>query len=192
MAVLGNSVLILNKGWYPIRIQVLKRSLILVFRDKASIVDPDDYAVYNWEKWQKIKIEQKDVDNNYFIQTTRGIIKVPEVIILNKYDKIPQYRLKLTKRNIFMRDNFCCQYSGKKLLPKESDIDHIIPKSRGGKTNWTNLVVTSKELNRKKGNKTPEEYGLKLIKQPLKPKNNLFVATSSKETPKSWSKFINH
>lgn len=188
MSSLNRPVLVLNKMWIPIRVASVKRCLKLIFSDKASLVDPSDYSVYSWEEWMLLDT----ASDEYVIPTTRDSIKIPEVIVLLKYDKVYTKDLRLTKRNIYIRDKYRCQYTGKQLNFDEANIDHIIPRSRGGKNTWDNLVVCTKEINSIKGDRTPEEAGLKLIKQPVKS-----VAAGPHKLmdpkfkmPESWSKFI--
>ena len=103
---------------------------------------------------------------------------------------MPNHDVKLTKRNIFIRDGYRCQYSGERVDPKNADIDHVIPISKGGQTVWNNLVVSSKHINRKKGNKSLEESGLKLLKKPKKPNAQSILFDPRKEIPETWKKFI--
>lgn len=187
MGSLNNLVLVLNKVWVPIRVIKLKRAIKLIFSDRASIVNEIDFSVFKWDDWINLSVSKEDVG----IETTRGKIKIPEVVILLKYDKIAQNnKMRLTKKNIFFRDNFTCQYSGKKLKKSECDIDHVIPKSKGGKNSWDNMVVCSKEINRKKGNKTIHEAGLRLIRKPFTPKKNNLFFLDKNNIPKSWFNFI--
>lgn len=186
MSSLSRPVLVLNKLWMPIRIASVKRCLKLVFADKASIVDPEDYTVYSWEQWAKMD----SAGDKYGIQTTSNRIKIPEVIVLSSYDKVFRKDLRLTKRNIYMRDKYRCQYTGKQVSHSEADIDHVIPRSRGGKNSWDNMVVCSKEINRLKANRTPEEAGLTLIKQPSKPETDNLLIDPKLDQPASWAKFI--
>ena len=184
---LNKYVLILNKSWIPIRIKNVKTAIKLVFNKRACFVDPVDYSVYNWQEWFSIDIK----DEEYIHCSHNKKMKIPEWVILTKYNQIPNYNVKLTKRNIFIRDKYKCQYSGKTVDLKEGDIDHIIPKSRGGKTEWNNLVVCSKDINRAKSNRTPEEAQLELLKKPIKPKfQNLFL-DPNKKYPKSFYKLLN-
>lgn len=186
MLSLNKPVLVLNKVWIPIRVISAKRCLKLVFADKASIVNPDDYSVYNWEDWQKMDSSNDEVS----IKTTSGTIKLPEVMVLLSYDKVFVRNLRLTKKNIYMRDEFKCQYTGDHISGKDADIDHIIPRSRGGKNTWENMVVCSKKINRQKADKTPEEAGLKLIRKPTRPKSEHLFIDPKIEKPVSWDKFI--
>jgi 5-methylcytosine-specific restriction endonuclease McrA len=186
MSVLDNLVLILNTGWTPIRVKNIKTAIKLLFRERACVVDPFNYEVFNWDKW----VNQKITDGEPYIQAVRFKVKAPEIIVLTQYHKTPNYNVRLTKRNIFIRDKYYCQYSGEILSKKNADIDHIIPKSKGGKNTWDNLVATSKAINRKKGDKTPEEAGLKLVKKPVKPSNSALLFDPRKKIPESWKKFI--
>ena len=188
MTSLSRPVLVLNKMWIPIRVASVKRCLKLIFADKASLVDPSDYSVYTWEEWMTLDA----ANDEYVIPTTRDNIKIPEVIVLLKYDKVYTKDLRLTKRNIYIRDKYKCQYTGKQLNFDEANIDHVIPRSRGGKNTWDNLVVCTKEINSIKGDKTPEEAGLKLIKKPVKPTPSCphRLMDPKFNMPESWSKFI--
>ena len=187
MKSLENPVLVLNKNWIAIRVKDVKTAIKLVFRERSHFVDPGDYSVYNWEEWLLTDIKEGEE----YIQCTHDRrVKIPEIVILNNYDKVPSYDLRLSKRNIFIRDQFKCQYTGKVIDTKEADIDHVIPRSKGGKTTWDNLVVASKKVNRKKSNRTPEEAGLKLIKKPHKPRYNSVFIDPRKKYPESWNKFI--
>jgi 5-methylcytosine-specific restriction endonuclease McrA len=189
MEALGKPVLILNKSWIPIRVRSVRRVLNMIFREKAVIVDAslDHYPTYDWVAWEKVEVSDGDI----FIRTTSSLIKIPEVVVLSFYNKVPQYSVKLTKKNIFIRDGYECQYTGDRLDRKEADIDHVVPTSRGGKTEWTNLVVSSKRVNRLKADKTPEEAGLKLKKQPKKPTSRDLIIDPKITYPESWSKFMN-
>ncbi len=166
----------------------VKRCLKLICSDQASIVDTMDYSIYSWDEWIMLDTHSDE----FVIPTTSSNVKVPEVIVLKKYDKVFMKDLRLTKRNIYIRDKYKCQYSGEQLNYDEANIDHVIPRSRGGKKEWSNLVVCSKEINSIKGDRTPEEAGLKLIKKPVKPVSDgpHRLLDDKFDMPKSWSKFI--
>lgn len=186
MDTLKKPVLVLNKIWMPIRVIPSIRAFTLLFAGKACVIDGDEYNVYSWEDWTELPIEEGDD----IIHTSHSSVKIPKVIVLSKYDKLPKKGMKLTKRNIFLRDNFTCQYSGKTVSTKNADIDHVQPKSRGGKTNWSNLVVCSKAINRMKANRTPEEAGLKLLKKPSKPEPQVIYVDPRIDMDPYWEKFI--
>lgn len=172
----------------PIRIASVRRCLNMIFADKASIVDPADYAIYSWLEW----VEMDTKGDEYVLTTTRSNVKIPEVVVLSRYDKVFTKNLRLTKRNIYIRDRYKCQYTGKQLNFDEANIDHVIPRAKGGRNTWDNMVVCTKEINSIKGDRTPEEAGLKLIKKPVKPSpdvpHRLFDPKFN--MPDSWRKFI--
>ncbi len=186
MTSLNKPVLVLNKVWMPIRVIPAIRAFKLFFAGKASAVDGETFYAYDWGEWLKQPISDSDA----VINSVQYAVKVPEVIVLSKYDKVFRKNVKLTKRNIYIRDNYKCQYSGKRIPTSEADIDHVIPKSQGGLNSWDNMVVCTKEINRKKGNKTPEQAGLKLIKKPRKPSSDVLLIDPKLKVPESWGKFI--
>jgi 5-methylcytosine-specific restriction endonuclease McrA len=100
----------------------------------------------------------------------RGPIRVPAVIVAVNFARVPKKRPKLCAKMIRERDGNRCQYTGKVLKPEEGSLDHVVPRSRGGADAWENLVWSSKAVNTKKGNRLPEEAGLKLLSVPLAPK----------------------
>jgi len=159
----------------------------IVFAERGSFVDVDhDYEVYGWDGWASLIVGE----NKECIHSPKLKIRIPEVMVLSHYSKIPVHRLRLTKKNIMFRDLYKCQYTGKELKPSELDIDHVVPQSRGGKNTWENLVVTSIKLNRKKDNKTLEEAGLTLIREPKRPKAQSFFLDPRMDIPETWKKFI--
>jgi len=186
MSNLNKPVLILNKNWIPIRVKSVRKAFILASRERAAFIDPNDYSVILWDEWIKITPSEGEL----YIISTNANIKVPEVLILTHYGKLPIQKPKLTKRNIFIRDKYRCQYTGEKVNFKDGDIDHILPRSKNGKNSWNNLVVCSKALNRKKGDKTLKEAGLKLIRKPTVPRFNDLLIDPRMKIPESWRKFV--
>ncbi len=190
--IVNRPILVLNKAWTPISIMPVKKAVSKVIADLALILDPENYTLYNFTEWMKIKVDE----NEEAIRTSKLRIKVPEVIVLSEFDKVPRRDVKLTRRNLLIRDNFTCQYTGVPINIETATIDHIIPRSRGGKTSWDNLVMASSEINSRKADRTPEEAGLKLLKKPEKPKWSPMYSRFARSTnvsyiPQSWKKFIN-
>ena len=109
-------------------------------------------------------------NENYILQTSKGNYKLPKAIMLMRYIRIPYRKSMPTRKNVFKRDNFTCQYCGlKSKNPKSLTIDHVMPRSRGGDSSWTNLVTACAKCNTKKGNKKPNECGMPLSKKPKRP-----------------------
>ena len=187
MSALNKKVLVLNKVWMPIRVIPAYRAITLVFAGKASAIDVSDWSVYNWENWSERGLSEKPYG---IIPTSSCSLEIPEIIVLSKYDKVFRKDIRLTKRNIYIRDGFICQYTGKKLKESEADIDHVKPRSKGGKNSWGNMVVCEKDLNRKKADRTPEQAGLKLIRKPKKPNTDRLLIDPKVRVPESWNKFL--
>lgn len=166
------TVLVLNKNWQAIAIKSPADTFSMLITEAATglnIQDTYNMTPLKWNDWIKLPITESDD----YVQTVNMKIKIPRVIILSRYDKVPKKRPKFSQKNIWVRDDYTCQYTGKKLKPNEGNIDHIIPRSRGGANNWDNCVLTSKSINAKKADSTPEEAGLKLIRQPKAPRETL-------------------
>ena len=185
MSALNEPVMVLNKVWLKIRIIPAHRALVLLFAGKASAVDEESFYAYKWDEWVKEPI--KETDN--IVVSSSGDVRVPEIIVLATYNKTFKKNVKLTKKNIYIRDGNVCQYSGKKLSEGEFDIDHVNPRSKGGKNSWGNMVVCAKDINRKKADRTPEQAGLKLIRKPIKPSGNRLIIDPKIQAKASWSKF---
>lgn len=187
-----NTVLVLNKNWQAIGIKSPADTFAMLMTDAATGLDirGQDYMVpLRWNDWLKLSIEDEDD----FVQTVNQKIKIPKVIVLCKFDKVPKKRPRFSQKNIWIRDNFTCQYTGKKLKPGEGNIDHVLPKSRGGATAWENCVLACRQVNAKKADATPEEVGLKLLKQPTPPKElPVFHYITNKHNIKEWDIFLKY
>ena len=119
-----------------------------------------------WEEWITLPIRDQDEA----VHTVRGQIRVPTVIVAVNYAKVPKKRPKLCAKAIRERDGNRCQYTGRVLHPNEGSLDHVVPRSRGGKDAWENLVWSAKEVNQRKADRLPHEAGLKLLSVPRAPK----------------------
>ena len=189
-SIIKHSVLILNKYWIPINTTTPKHSFALMFSDnaKAILIEEDKVVPLDWNDWVNVNPSEKDRK----IKTVRGYIKIPSIIVLNYYDKIPRQTIKFTQKSLWERDNFTCQYTGKKVNKTNGNIDHIIPKAQGGKTSWENCVIAHKEINAIKADRTPEQAGLKLIKKPSAPKlMPVSFYIRNKEDIEDWNLFLN-
>lgn len=139
-----------------------------------------------WEKWIELEVRENDLA----ILTSRGPIRAPTVIIQQNYNKIPVKRPKLSRRSIWERDGGVCQYTGRKLKPSEGNIDHVVPRDRGGRDTWENLVVAETKLNSAKGNKLNHEAGIKLIRVPKAPPSLPISATIRQARHPTWIPFL--
>jgi len=191
--VINTPTLVLNKSLNAICVEPFKKTLNKVFRSRAKFIDDETYRHLSWEEWFDLFSVPIDDDEDYgykWINANKFKVRLPEVVVLSEYNKIPHTRVRLTRRNLLIRDGYRCQYTGKKVTSKTGTIDHMFPKCRGGKTEWSNVVISTFDVNVKKGNRTPEEAGLKLHKKPGEPRWHPLYAYADKYKPESWKKFV--
>jgi len=119
-------------------------------------------------------------------------VKVPSVVRLLRFVSFKRSEVKFSRQNIYARDRFQCQYCGKKLKTEDLTYDHVIPRSRGGKTEWGNIVTCCIACNRRKGGRTPLEAGMKLIRTPTKPVWlwGFHARFSPHSAPESWRDYL--
>ena len=184
-AVLNRPTLVLNRNWQPVGVATVARALVKVFSDSARIVDPADYQTYDWTDWAAMPPE----DEEPFIRTSRLRLRVPEVISLVQYDRVPVNAVTFSRRNVFKRDRFTCQYCGRQPGGEELTIDHVLPRSQGGVSSWENCVLACVECNSRKADHTPEQARMPLFKPPKRPMWKPLYATHGMRID-SWSKFI--
>lgn len=140
----------------------------LLFQGSAVAVD-DNLQTYNFEEWVEVSKTIKDNPKGYVCTSTMRIA-VPEVIRLTKYNKLPDNDVKFTRHNIYEHYQYTCCYCSKECTTRELNLDHVLAKSKGGRTDWDNIVLACIPCNTKKGDKTPEEAGMKLQVRPTRPK----------------------
>lgn len=185
VAMLTRPTLVLNRNWQPIGFATVARSLTLVVAERARIVDPHDFQQYSWSDWSK-RIPQQDEP---FVQAVHFRLRVPEVITLTEYDRVPSNSVTFSRRNIYNRDRYTCQYCGLQPGSEELTIDHVLPRSRGGTSSWENCVLACLECNKRKADRTPKEAHMPLGKEPVRP---AWRPMYSRHTVRigSWSKFL--
>ena len=176
--------LVLNKNFIPIDIAHYKRAIILIFLNKAKIVESKTFTIYNWDEWTKLDLPDYGV-----IKGASRDYKVPEIIILSKYDKVKRRKFNANKKNIYKRDNAECQYCSAKLTYDQSTLDHIEPRCKNGKLSWENCVLSCRKCNHKKADLSLEEVGMKLKKPPKSPNSDLFHLYQS-DMPDCWKIFL--
>ena len=161
----SKKVLVLNASYEPLNICNWKRAVILVFKGKAEQVEHNGKVIY-------------------------ANFNIPTVIRLRKYIKIPYKEIPLTRKNLMYRDHFSCQYCGVKT--NDLTIDHVIPSSRGGTDNWENVVASCQKCNVKKGNKTPKEARMHLLRHPRIPLGHLYFEVTRLAVSyfPNWQKYI--
>lgn len=162
-------VLLLSRNFEPISVVNWRKAMRMLFLEKAEVIEESD-----------LKIKSANMEHN-----------IPSIMRLLIPFKKKKSIIKFSKNNLFARDNYRCQYCGKKGDHKGLTYDHVVPKSRGGKTTWENIVTACSDCNGLKANKTPEEAGMTIKTKPTKPNwIPLFsVALGRQNIPTSWRQF---
>src|SRR5437773_5579380 len=167
-------VLVLNRNWQAINVRTPQEAFCMMATNVATGLEiergdgarAEALRPVSWEEWITLPIRDQDEA----VHTVRGQIRVPTVIVAVDYAKVPKKRPKLCARAIRERDRNRCQYTGRVLRPDEGSLDHVVPRSRGGRDAWENLVWSAKEVNQRKADRLPHEAGLKLLCTPRAPK----------------------
>lgn len=184
-ATLERPALILNRNWQPVGVAPVARALVMLWNESAQVVDVDDYRLFTWKDWARIVPEEDEP----FVQAVRFRLRVPEVLVLQGYDRVPTSAVTFSRRNLFKRDHYVCQYCGAQPGTEELTVDHVVPRSRGGASNWTNCVLACTVCNKRKADRTPEEAGMRLRRKPQRPTWKPIYAEYSGKIA-SWSKFL--
>jgi 5-methylcytosine-specific restriction endonuclease McrA len=166
-------------------VATVARALVKVYRAAARVVDPSDYQLYTWTGWSELRPRAEDL----FIQLPYARLRVPEVVSLVNYDRTPDRTVSFSRRNVFRRDHYTCQYCGRQPGSEELTIDHVVPRSQGGVSGWENCVLACVDCNRRKADRRPDQAGLRLRKTPACPRWQPVYASTGIRID-SWSKFL--
>ena len=192
---LSSSVLLLNRFYMALRVISAKRAMTLMYQDMAEVVSVEDgqYLSYDFSDWLEVSAARAEFepDAHDWIHTVRFQIAVPRIVRLLVYDKLPRATVKLNRRNLFARDHNSCQYCGKHFATSDLSIDHVVPRSQGGKTTWDNVVCACTRCNVKKGGRTPAEASMKLITRPVRPRRSPVLTVKLTDARyASWRQFL--
>jgi 5-methylcytosine-specific restriction endonuclease McrA len=181
---INSAVLVLNRYYQPVHVTSVKRAFSLLYQGVAKAIDAQ-YRLYEFDDWAALSATQD------CITTINRTIRVPRVLVLSAYDHLPRGRVRFSRLNIYARDNDTCQYCGKNLPRSDLNLDHVMPRTQGGKTTWENVVCSCVPCNLKKGGRTPEQAGMKLLKKPVRPRwTPLFRGATRKVTYREWLPFL--
>lgn len=194
-----SDILKLNANLFPVGVTNWKSAMVDIVSGAVHPIDvyygKDDEGkidrniidsfniVKSFKEWAELPIRDEDD----YVNSAKNSYRLPPIVVCSKFNKIVFKRVVFpTKANIWKRDNYICQYTGKKLTREELSVDHILPVSRGGQNTWENLVTCDKEVNRIKSDRTPKEAKMKLLSVPCKPSNGMVFSFMRKE----WEMFV--
>ena len=180
------SVLVLNRHFQPVHVTSVKRAFTLLYLGAARVIEPD-FSTFDFPGWAELAVAAE----GEVIHTVSRAIRIPRVIVLQMYDRLPKTRVRFSRLNIYARDDNTCQYCYQKLPRTQLNLDHVIPRARGGRTTWENVVCCCVPCNLKKGSKLVHEAGMKLLRQPFRPKwTPSFRAPNGKIAHREWLPFL--
>lgn len=184
---LNSGVLVLNRAYFPVHVTSVRRAFCLLYAGLARAVTPQ-YELFDFKSWSELSACAGDDA----VGIVGRMIRVPRVVVLTAYDRIPRRTVRFSRRNIFVRDRNTCQYCGKTHATAELNLDHVTPRSRGGATSWENIVCSCLPCNKRKGGRIPEEAGMRLVGRPARPHWSPQYAFSLRSPiHKEWLPFLN-
>jgi len=164
---LESNVLVLNRSFQPVQVTTVRRAFSLLYQGIAQAVD-EEFRLFDFASWAELSAEV----GSESVGTPTRRIRVPRVLVLKVFDRFPRTRVRFSRHNIYLRDDNTCQYCLKKFPRAELNLDHVLPRSQGGNTSWENVVCSCIPCNLKKANRTPEQAGMALRTQPVRPRWN--------------------
>jgi len=186
---LERPTLVLNRRWTAIQTKTVKDAIALVAKGSARIIDPETYEAHDLLSWNDVS-KAKEKFENSMIRSSSLALLPPEVIVLTDYEGLGERAVVFSRRNLFKRDRYTCQYCGVQPGPESLTIDHIHPKAKGGVSSWTNCVLACIDCNKRKADLTLEQAGMSLRKVPSKPSWKALAQISPRDRRESWAQFL--
>jgi 5-methylcytosine-specific restriction endonuclease McrA len=195
---LDASVLVLNKLFMAVHVISVRRAFCLLCKELAEVVTLEDgqFATYDFSTWREVSEYRAKCfrhEDDDWVRTSSAEIQAPRVIRLLRYDRVPKQTVKFNRRNIFARDGNQCQFCGKRFPTSELSLDHVIPRSQGGKTTWENIVCACVDCNVRKGGRTPRQAHMTLVRKPEKPKRSPLLSLKlTQKKYQTWQTFLDN
>ncbi len=185
-AELSTQVLVVNRHLQAVHLTTARRAFVLMWSDIARALDAA-WVAHDFSSWSALRPGAGDLA----LGTSRGPLRVPRVVQLVEFDRMPRSTVRLTRRNIYLRDAHTCQYCAKQLPARDLNLDHVHPRSRGGPMSWENVVCSCRVCNLRKGGRTPPEAGMRLLRRPVRPRWSPVLALAfAPGRPPEWEPFL--
>ena len=183
---LESGVLVLNRVYQPVHVTSVRRAICLLYQGVAKAID-EQFQLFDFESWSDLAAAA----NHDVIHTVTRRIRIPRVIVLLAYEHLPKARVRFSRFNIYARDDSTCQYCGRRLPRSELNLDHVLPRSRGGSTTWENVVCSCVACNLRKGGRSPDEAGMRLMRAPSRPRwTPVFRSATRRAFYREWMPFL--
>lgn len=189
---LRRSVLVLNRFWQPVQTCSVRRALKLLCLGHAQILQTEGegkFQTHDFESWLEYSGSGEVQERVHSVRIALG---VPSIVVLTIFEKYPRLEVRLTRRNVFLRDQFTCQYCAKEFPEPELNLDHVLPRDKGGRMTWENIVTSCIRCNTRKANKLPKEANMHPLRKPVTPKWRPVFGLRGYHGPphESWSHFL--
>jgi len=185
-SVLDDATLVLNRSWMVVNVTTVRRAVTLLYLDLARVIQPETFDTHDFASWASVAVGRDEPH-------IRGVsfrMRVPEIVVLVDFDERPALRVPFSRRNLFLRDEHRCQYCGVRAASNDLSIDHVLPRSRGGTSTWTNCVLACHACNVRKGSRTPHEAGMRLLRRPRRPRWSPYLSLHLSRGRRSWDRFL--
>ena len=185
--------LVLNRLWQAVNVVGVERAFSLLALEHAQVIYAEDgsFRLFDADAWFAFSAETPPSEGGRLIHTVNQSVRVPSVLLLRRYDRMLLREMKFNRQNLFEREGYRCQYCGNSFVAKELNMDHVVPRDRGGKTSWENVVTSCIRCNSRKGNRDPNEAGMYLLREPVRPRQRPFVSfLYGRPIEDSWRHFI--
>ncbi len=171
---LHSNVLVLNRHYLPVHLTTARRAFVLVYKGDAEAVAMlgERIVTFDFEAWVEHSVLDPGAPDDDFVATVSHRLRVPRIVRLLEFEKLPSSRVNFCRKNVLARDEYRCQYCGARGGMRDLTLDHVIPRSRGGKHCWTNVVACCYRCNDRKGRLTPREAGMHLQREPFVPRRS--------------------
>jgi 5-methylcytosine-specific restriction endonuclease McrA len=182
---LNTGVLVLNRVYQPVHITSARRAFAMLYQGIAKAID-EQFQLFDFDSWSSLGAAQHDT-----VGLVGRRIRVPRVIVLLAYERTPRARVRFSRFNIYARDENTCQYCGVKLPRADLNLDHVVPRSQGGATSWDNVVCSCVPCNLRKGGRTPDGAGMRLLRPPSRPRwTPTFRSATRRAFYREWRPFL--
>ena len=188
---LNSQVLVLNRLWQPVNTCSARRAVTLLYLGHAQVVHTDighEFSAHDIDSWVRHSLD--DIVEEEMIHSVSQSLRIPRIIVLSLFDRLPKKQVKFTRENVFRRDSHQCQYCGRRFDPHDLNIDHVVPRDKGGRTSWDNVVCSCIKCNTRKANKMPAEARMFPRREPKAPTWRPLFSSMKKPAHESWLHFL--
>jgi len=193
MTGLKQRVLVLNRLWQAVNVVEVPRAFRILLQDHAQVIynSTENLEVLSADDWLARSLQDVPHKPGSYVTTVKMRIRIPKVLLLRTYDKLPAQEVRFSRQTLFERDQYRCQYCGEYFEASELNMDHVIPRAMGGRTTWENIVTCCLKCNARKADRLPHQANMRLLRKPERPRWRPFVSSMlGDRIDKEWACFM--